>query len=55
MHAVKFKSFGKTSLRNTRDDGDYEEEKDDDNNDNDDNNNNNLDVNFSGETNMFLN
>jgi len=42
MHAVKFKRFGKKSLRNMRDDGDYEEEKDDnDNDDNSDNNNNN--------------
>ena len=53
MHTVKFKSFGKTSLRNMREDGDYEEEKGD--NDNNNNNNNNLEVNFSGEINMFLN
>jgi len=36
-----------------REDGDYEEEKGD--NDNNNNNNNNLEVNFSGEINMFLN
>jgi hypothetical protein len=27
MHALNFKSFGKTSLRNKHDNGDYEEEK----------------------------
>jgi len=38
-----------------RDDGDYEEEKDDNDDNSNNNNNNNLEVNFSGETNMFLN
>ena len=60
MHVVLFKIFGKTSLSNKQDDGDYEEDNDDggggddDDDKNNNNNNNNLEVTFSCKTNMFL-